>query len=79
MTGRSAASTVAAVSDLPLLRIIDGDEHSLERRVARALAALPAGARVHRFTYWYTGRPPVHEATLSAPSASARRSRAARG
>jgi hypothetical protein len=50
-----------------VVRIIDGDEHSLTRRVERALAGLPAGSRVDRFTWWYTGRPPLHEATLSPP------------
>jgi hypothetical protein len=64
------------------IRIVDGDERSLARRVERALAQLPGGARVAHFTYWYTGRPPMHEATVmpevSAPPASARRSRAGR-
>jgi hypothetical protein len=50
-----------------VVRIIDGDEQSLARRVDHALSALPDGSRVDRFTYWYTGRPPLHEATLSPP------------
>jgi hypothetical protein len=28
---------------------------------------LPDGSRVDHFTYWYTGRPPLHEATVSPP------------
>jgi hypothetical protein len=50
-----------------VVRIIDGDEGSLLRRIDRALETLPAGSRVDRFTWWYTGRPPLHEATLSPP------------
>jgi hypothetical protein len=51
-----------------VLRIIDGDERSLQRRVDLALSGLPDGSRVDRFTYWYTGRPPLHEATVSPPA-----------
>ena len=50
-----------------VLRIIDGDEQSLARRVDLALSGLPDGSRVDHFTYWYTGRPPLHEATVSPP------------
>jgi hypothetical protein len=50
-----------------VLRIVDGDERSLARRVDLVLSGLPDGARVDRFTYWYTGRPPLHEATVSPP------------
>jgi hypothetical protein len=52
----------------PVLRIIDGDESSLARRVDLALSGLPDGSRVDHFTYWYTGRPPLHEATVSPPT-----------
>jgi hypothetical protein len=52
----------------PVLRIIDGDESSLARRVDLALSGLPDGSRVDHFTYWYTGRPPLHEATVSPPA-----------
>lgn len=48
----------------PLARIVDGDLSSLELRVSRALAHDGGDCRVARFTYWYTGRPPVHEAIL---------------
>jgi hypothetical protein len=53
-----------------VVRIIDGDEHSLARRVDLALSGLPDGSRVDHFTYWYTGRPPLHEATVSPPELS---------
>ena len=45
-------------------RIIDGDEVSLAARVQRAVERGGAGCVVMRFTYWYTGRPPVHEAIV---------------
>ena len=48
----------------PLARLIDGDLRSLELRVNEALALDGGECRVARFTYWYTGRPPVHEAIL---------------
>ncbi len=48
----------------PVARLIDGDLTSLELRVSRALALDGGDCRVARFTYWYTGRPPVHEAIL---------------
>jgi hypothetical protein len=50
-----------------VVRIVDGDELSLARRVDLALSGLPDGSRVDHFTYWYTGRPPMHEATVSPP------------
>jgi hypothetical protein len=50
-----------------VVRIVDGDERSLARRVDLALSGLPDGSRVDHFTYWYTGRPPLHEATVSPP------------
>jgi hypothetical protein len=49
---------------MEVVRIVDGDERSLHARVARALAALGPECTVQRFTYWYTGRPPVHEAIV---------------
>jgi len=48
----------------PVARLIDADLNALELRVNRALALDGGGCRVARFTYWYTGRPPVHEAIL---------------
>lgn len=70
MTIRGPASTVRGAMDREephVLRIIDGDEQSLARRVDLALSGLPDGSRVDHFTYWYTGRPPLHEATVSPP------------
>jgi hypothetical protein len=49
---------------MQVVRIVDGDERSLAARVARVLAALGPECTVLRFTYWYTGRPPVHEAIV---------------
>jgi hypothetical protein len=46
------------------VRLIDGDERSLTSRVARVLAGLGPECTVLRFTYWYTGRPPVYEAVV---------------
>jgi hypothetical protein len=79
VTQRAPASTVRramdrrppAAEESPVLRIVDGDERSLARRVDLALSALPDGTRVDHFTYWYTGRPPLHEATVSPPGGSA--------
>jgi hypothetical protein len=55
-----------------VVRIVDGDTQSLARRVDLALSGLPDGSRVDHFTYWYTGRPPLHEATVSPPPAEQR-------
>lgn len=49
---------------MDVVRIIDGDEGSLTSRVARVLAVLGPECTVLRFTYWYTGRPPVYEAVV---------------
>jgi hypothetical protein len=71
VTRRSPTSTVRGHMDREernVLRIIDGDEQSLARRVDLALSGLPDGSRVDHFTYWYTGRPPLHEATVSPPA-----------
>ena len=51
-----------------LEHIVDADSSSLDARVVRAVEA--AGeCVVTRFTYWYTGKPPVYEARLTAPPA----------
>jgi hypothetical protein len=81
MTGPVGVSTVRRAMDReepPVLRIVDGDEHSLARRVDLALSGLPDGSRVDHFTYWYTGRPPLHEATVSPPAPAPRPSDAGR-
>lgn len=70
MTPGRPPSTVIRAMDREephVLRIVDGDERSLARRVDLALSGLPDGSRVDHFTYWYTGRPPLHEATVSPP------------
>jgi hypothetical protein len=54
-----------------VVRIIDGDPASLEARIARMLEHVGTDWRVARFTYWYTGRPPIHEALLVRPPAQA--------
>jgi hypothetical protein len=59
---RSLARAYRAAMDS--IRLIDGDETSLSSRVARVLAALGPECTVLRFTYWYTARPPVHEAIV---------------
>ena len=46
-------------------RIVDGDPASLAVRVRRALERDGSACVVSRFTYWYTGRPPVYEAILT--------------
>jgi hypothetical protein len=53
-----------------VVRLIDGDRDSLEARVVRALERVGGDWRVARFTYWYTGRPPIHEALLVRPPAA---------
>jgi hypothetical protein len=63
-----AADHVSDMEDV--VRLIDGDPASLEVRVARILERVGADWRVARFTYWYTGRPPIHEALLVRPPAS---------
>jgi len=53
-------------------RLVDGDLTSLQRRIDRLLAQRPGECSVLRFTYWYTARPPMHEAILiRLPSAEA--------
>ena len=51
-----------------LQQIIDGDLASLEQRITRAIEHGPLECVVARFTYWYTGRPPVYEALVFRPS-----------
>ena len=60
---------------MEVVRLIDGDEGSLSRRLARVLATLPTDCTVLRFTYWYTARPPVHEAVVHRAPAAGRAER----
>jgi hypothetical protein len=55
----------------PEVRLIDGDPASLDVRVRRMLERLGGGRVVARFTYWYTGRPPMHEAVVARERAPA--------
>jgi hypothetical protein len=52
-----------------IARLIDADARSLDARVVAVVGGVAAGCIVHRFTYWYTARPPVHEAIVLAPAA----------
>ena len=74
MYGASLWRGAAAPDHLTMhdvVRIIDGDPASLEARIARMLDHVGSDWRVARFTYWYTGRPPIHEALLVRPPAQA--------
>ena len=61
----------APAADHPVMqdvvRLIDGDQTSLEARIARMLEQVGDDWRGPRFTYWYTGRHPIHEALLVRP------------
>lgn len=50
-----------------IARLIDGDSGSLEARVLAVLKDDTTECVVTRFTYWYTARPPVHEAIVLRP------------
>jgi hypothetical protein len=51
-----------------IARLIDADSGNLEARVLAVLECDGPDCVVTRFTYWYTARPPVHEAiVLRAP------------
>jgi hypothetical protein len=43
-------------------RITDSDAKSFDKRVSETLQRLGDNTVVQRFTHWYTGRQPVHEA-----------------
>jgi hypothetical protein len=45
-------------------RLLDTDARALDERIERALADRPTPCEVRRRTWWYTSRPPVHEAVL---------------
>lgn len=47
-----------------VLRIVDTDRDSLEERVSVAIGDQAGECVVKHFTHWFTGRPPVHEATV---------------
>lgn len=52
-----------------IARLIDADSGSLDTRVMAVTAADATECVVTRFTYWYTARPPVHEAIVLRPIA----------
>jgi hypothetical protein len=45
-------------------RLIDTDVRSLDARITETLERLGSDCVVQRFTHWYTGRMPVHEARV---------------
>lgn len=47
-----------------IARLIDADSGSLDARVMAVMSAGHSECVVTRFTYWYTARPPVHEAIV---------------
>jgi hypothetical protein len=47
-----------------LARIIDTDAKSLDARIDETLERFGFDCLVQRFTHWYTGRAPVHEARV---------------
>ena len=47
-----------------IARLVDADTSSLEARVLRTVGRDGPDCVVTYFTYWYTGRPPVHEAIV---------------
>ncbi len=47
-----------------VLRLYDADRAALTSRAQAAKAALGSTVEVSLYTYWYTSRPPMHEAIL---------------
>jgi len=47
-----------------LAHLIDADAFSLDARLLVALDRAGGECVVQRFTYWYTGRPPLYEAVV---------------
>jgi hypothetical protein len=54
-----------------IARLIDADTSSLAARVLRTVERDGSDCVVTYFTYWYTGRPPVHEAIVERRAAAA--------
>ena len=50
-----------------IARLIDADSGSLDARVMAVVETHRTECVVTRFTYWYTARPPVHEAIVLRP------------
>jgi hypothetical protein len=47
-----------------IVRIVDVDARALDERVCDAVARQRCECVVRRMTWWYTNRPPVHEARV---------------
>jgi hypothetical protein len=45
-------------------RLLDTDARALEERVEQAIVERGTECEVRRRTWWYTSRPPMHEALL---------------
>lgn len=63
LAARPDARVPAVAADA--LWLTDTDLRALEARIVAAVRWLGAGCTVTRFTYWYTGRHAVHEATVA--------------
>jgi hypothetical protein len=57
---------------MELARLIDASPEGLTTRLAALTARLTGPYVVSRHTYWFTNRPPVHEAVVHEPHAPAR-------
>ncbi len=54
-------------STMELARLVDASPDSLTARLAALTAGLSGAYVVSRHTYWFTNRPPVHEAVVHEP------------
>jgi len=54
---------------MELARLVDASPDSLTARLAALTAGLTGTYVVSRHTYWFTNRPPVHEAVVHEPHA----------
>jgi hypothetical protein len=45
-------------------RLLDTDVRALDERIAKVMERAGAGCVVQRYTHWFTGRLPVHEALV---------------
>lgn len=56
---------------MELARLVDASPDSLSARIAALTSGLTGTYVVSRHTYWFTSRPPVHEAVVHEPHAAA--------
>lgn len=54
-----------------VVRLTDADAASLDARIAQVVESDRDACVVKHFTYWYTARPPVHEALIERPARAA--------